>query len=47
MRGPSRSRPAKAAVAPLRWTTVEPAKSWEPKWLISQPPPNSQWLIIG
>jgi hypothetical protein len=47
IRGPRRSRPAKPAVAPVRWTTVEPAKSWEPKWVISHPPPKSQWLIIG
>src|SRR5258708_28453751 len=45
--GPSSSSPAKAAVAPVRWTTVDPAKSCEPKCDISQPPPNNQWLIIG
>jgi len=47
IRGPSRSRPANPAVAPVRWTTVEPAKSWAPNLAISQPPPKSQWLMSG
>ena len=46
-RGPSRSRAAKAPVAPIRWTTVEPAKSCMPKVFTSQPPPKIQWLTIG
>ena len=46
-RGPSRSNAAKAPVAPIRWTTVEPAKSCIPKFFASQPPPKIQWLTIG
>src|SRR3954452_13165847 len=46
-RGPSRSRAAKAPVAPIRWTTVEPAKSCMPKFADSQPPPKIQCETIG
>ena len=53
LRAPSRSRAARAPVAPIRWTAVEPAKSCmpvgssgvSPIW--SQPPPNTQWDPIG
>ena len=46
-RGPSRSRAASAPVAPIRWTTVEPAKSCMPAFLASQPPPKIQCEMIG
>ena len=47
IRGPSSSSAAKAPVAPIRWTTVEPAKSCMPTLTCSQPPPKIQWLRIG
>ena len=46
-RGPSSSSAARAPVAPIRWTTVEPAKSCMPMLTCSQPPPKIQWLITG
>ena len=46
-RGPSSSSTASAPVAPIRWTTVEPAKSCMPNWVASQPPPKIQWAPIG
>ena len=46
-RGPSSSSAASAPVAPIRCTTVEPAKSCMPKFAWSQPPPKIQWLMIG
>ena len=46
-RGPRRSRTARPPVAPVRWTTVEPAKSCEPRVEESQPPENSQWAMSG
>ena len=46
-RGPSSSSAASAPVAPIRCTTVEPAKSCMPKLAWSQPPPKIQWLMIG
>ena len=46
-RGPSSSSAASAPVAPIRCTTVEPAKSCMPKLACSQPPPKIQWLMIG
>ncbi len=45
--GPSRSSTARPPVAPVRWTTVEPAKSCEPRLAASQPPENSQWAMSG
>ncbi len=45
--GPSSSSAASAPVAPIRWTTVEPAKSCMPISTCSQPPPKIQWLMIG
>src|SRR5919198_5116414 len=36
-RAPSSSSTANPPVAPVRWTTVEPAKSWEPRLAASQP----------
>ena len=46
-RGPSSSSAAKPPVAPIRWTTVEPAKSCMPTFTWSQPPPKIQWLSTG
>jgi hypothetical protein len=46
-RAPSRSSTARAPVAPIRWTAVEPAKSCMPMFACSQPPPNTQWAPIG
>jgi hypothetical protein len=45
--GPSSSSAASAPVAPIRWTTVDPAKSCMPTLACSQPPPKIQWLITG
>ena len=45
-RGPSRRVPARAAMAPERWTTVEPAKSCIPS-SVSQPPPQIQCPTNG
>src|SRR5829696_5763870 len=45
-RGPSSRVPASAAMAPERWTTVEPAKSCMPS-SVSQPPPQIQCPTIG
>ena len=47
IRGPSNSNAASAPVAPIRWTTVDPAKSCIPTFTCSQPPPKIQWLMIG
>jgi hypothetical protein len=48
LRGPSSRRQASAAVAPVRWTTEEPAKSCTPEpTLESRPPPHAMWAISG
>ncbi len=46
-RAPSCSSTARAPVAPIRCTAVEPAKSCMPRLLCSQPPPNTQCEAIG
>src|SRR5690606_6413011 len=46
MRGPSFQAAMKAAVAPVKWTTVEPAKSIKPI-CDSQPPPHTQCPTTG
>ena len=46
-RGPSSSSAAKAPVAPMRCTTVDPAKSCIPMLWASQPPPKIQCDTIG
>ena len=46
-RGPSSSSTASAPVAPIRWTTVEPAKSCTENCTASQPPPKIQCAPIG
>ena len=45
--GPSSSSAARAPVAPIRCTAVEPAKSCMPTFACSQPPPNTQCEAIG
>jgi hypothetical protein len=48
LRGPSSSRAARAPVAPTRWTTVEPAKSWTPLPIsLRKPPPKIQCAPSG
>jgi hypothetical protein len=48
LRGPSSSSAASAAVAPVRWTTDEPAKSCTPEPIsANRPPPKPQWAISG
>ena len=47
LRGPRCSRAARAPVAPMRWTAVEPAKSCMPRLFCSQPPPKTQPEKIG
>src|SRR5690606_18288304 len=46
MRGPIFQAAINAATAPVRWTTVDPAKSIKPI-CDSQPPPHTQWPTIG
>ena len=46
MRAPSMSVPASAALAPQRWTTVEPAKSCMPR-CARKPPPQIQCPTSG
>ena len=47
-RGPSSSSAASAPVAPTRWTTVEPAKSWTPLPISERkPPPKIQCAPSG
>ncbi len=46
IRGPRANEPTNASQAPTLWTTVEPAKSQNPR-LASQPPPQIQWPEIG
>ena len=46
-RAPSSSSAANAPLAPIRWTTVEPAKSCMPTDAASQPPPKIQCAPIG
>ena len=46
-RAPSWRSTARAPVAPIRWTAVEPAKSCMPRFDCSQPPPNTQCEATG
>ena len=47
-RGPSSSSAARAAVAPVRCTTDEPAKSCTPEPIsANRPPPKPQCAISG
>ena len=45
-RGPRIMAPTSAVAPPVRWTTVEPAKSKKSSWA-SQPPPHVQWPTTG
>ena len=47
LRGPRCSSAARAPVAPMRWTAVDPAKSCMPRLACSQPPPKTQPEAIG
>jgi hypothetical protein len=46
-RGRAAGSAASAPWRPIRWTTVEPAKSCMPVFVASQPPPKIQCAPIG
>ena len=46
IRGPRMTAPINAATPPTICTAQEPAKSWNPIWLI-KPPPQIQWPDTG